>query len=193
MFCNLSSIKNNHCGPLRWIFLIKKSHVKLEFTKLEFLVNIQHIHLQIVPFIFPSPKIMTFSLGGRRALVCAKMGRVKPAKKSQHNGVGNFLSCNGSMNFRLNGSCDREVLALPYSYSWFALTCSVRASKRDYLVLIIRSSSESVDLSTNNTKPRISDNEKHFHNKPCNSKTSNSIHLIRLAVSTCTSIEIHGT
>ena len=54
--------------------------MKLEFTKLEFLVNIQHIHLQIVPFIFPSPKIMTFSLGGRGALVCAKVGRVKPAK-----------------------------------------------------------------------------------------------------------------
>ena len=86
--------------------------MKLEFIKLELLVNFQLIHLQTVSSIFPSPKIMTFSLGGRGALVCAKVGRVKPAKKSQHNGVGNFLSCNGSMNFRFNGSCDREVLAL---------------------------------------------------------------------------------
>ena len=87
LFGNLSSIKNNHYGPFRWIFYIKKGHMKIEFIKLELLGNFQLIHLQTVSFIFPSPKIRTFSLGGRGALVCAKVGRVKPAKKSQHTTV----------------------------------------------------------------------------------------------------------
>ena len=38
----------------------------------------------LVPFGFPSPKMMTLSLGGPEAPVCAKVGRWKPEKQLEH-------------------------------------------------------------------------------------------------------------